>query len=95
MIELQGVSKTYPGSSTPAVEALDLAIPGRQHRHSRRTVGLRQVHDPAADQQNDRTHCGRIIFDGEDVTSVNPDKLRRRIGYVIQQISLLPHRTIR
>ena len=37
---------------------------------------------------------GRIIFEGEDVTDVNPDLLRRRIGYVIQQIGLFPHRTI-
>jgi osmoprotectant transport system ATP-binding protein len=37
---------------------------------------------------------GRIIFDGEDVTDVNPDHLRRRIGYVIQQIGLFPHMTI-
>src|SRR5690606_39815341 len=37
---------------------------------------------------------GRIVFDGEDVTGVNPDLLRRRIGYVIQQIGLFPHQTI-
>ncbi len=37
---------------------------------------------------------GRILLDGEDVTEVNPDKLRRRIGYVIQQIGLFPHQTI-
>jgi len=37
---------------------------------------------------------GRIILDGEDVTKVDPDKLRRRIGYVIQQIGLFPHQTI-
>jgi osmoprotectant transport system ATP-binding protein len=37
---------------------------------------------------------GRIVFEGEDVTTVNPDHLRRRIGYVIQQIGLFPHRTI-
>jgi osmoprotectant transport system ATP-binding protein len=37
---------------------------------------------------------GRIIFDGEDVTDVDADLLRRRIGYVIQQIGLFPHRTI-
>ncbi|MBA2698151.1 MAG: ATP-binding cassette domain-containing protein, partial [Nocardioidaceae bacterium] len=33
-------------------------------------------------------------LDGEDVTKVNPDQLRRRIGYVIQQIGLFPHLTI-
>ena len=38
---------------------------------------------------------GRIFFDGEDVTDVNADQLRRRIGYVIQQIGLFPHMTIR
>ncbi|MEJ7744084.1 MAG: betaine/proline/choline family ABC transporter ATP-binding protein [Nocardioidaceae bacterium] len=37
---------------------------------------------------------GRIILDGDDVTKVNPDHLRRRIGYVIQQIGLFPHVTI-
>jgi osmoprotectant transport system ATP-binding protein len=37
---------------------------------------------------------GRIIFDGEDVTTVNADQLRRQIGYVIQQIGLFPHQTI-
>ena len=37
---------------------------------------------------------GRIFLQGEDVTKVNPDKLRRRIGYVIQQIGLFPHMTI-
>jgi osmoprotectant transport system ATP-binding protein len=37
---------------------------------------------------------GRIILEGEDVTKVDPDKLRRRIGYVIQQVGLFPHQTI-
>jgi osmoprotectant transport system ATP-binding protein len=31
---------------------------------------------------------GRIVLDGEDVTSVDPVQLRRRIGYVIQQVGL-------
>src|SRR5829696_7349921 len=37
---------------------------------------------------------GRIFLQGDDVTKVNGDKLRRRIGYVIQQIGLFPHMTI-
>jgi len=37
---------------------------------------------------------GRIIFDGEDVTDMDPNELRRRIGYVIQRIGLFPHQTI-
>ena len=37
---------------------------------------------------------GRILIDGEDVAGVNPVKLRRSIGYVMQSGGLLPHRTI-
>jgi osmoprotectant transport system ATP-binding protein len=37
---------------------------------------------------------GRIVVDGRDVAQVDPPQLRRRIGYVIQQIGLFPHRTI-
>ena len=37
---------------------------------------------------------GTLIVDGDDVMSVEPAQLRRRIGYVIQQIGLFPHRTI-
>ncbi|MEU6737354.1 betaine/proline/choline family ABC transporter ATP-binding protein [Streptomyces physcomitrii] len=37
---------------------------------------------------------GRILVDGEDIASVDPVRLRRRIGYVIQQVGLFPHRTV-
>ncbi len=37
---------------------------------------------------------GRILLAGEDVTDVDPVELRRRIGYVIQQIGLFPHKTV-
>ena len=37
---------------------------------------------------------GTISIDGEDVLSLDPVQLRRRIGYVIQQIGLFPHLTI-
>ncbi|MFD8384177.1 ABC transporter ATP-binding protein [Streptomyces sp. NPDC059679] len=37
---------------------------------------------------------GRIVLDGEDIAAVDPVKLRRRIGYVIQQVGLFPHKTV-
>ena len=37
---------------------------------------------------------GHIYLDGADVTHVDPVQLRRRIGYVIQQVGLFPHRTV-
>jgi len=37
---------------------------------------------------------GRIFLGDEDVTRVDPVSLRRRIGYVIQQVGLFPHLTV-
>ena len=37
---------------------------------------------------------GKIVINGEDVTHMNGDKLRRGIGYVIQAGGLLPHLTV-
>ncbi|MCQ4210958.1 betaine/proline/choline family ABC transporter ATP-binding protein [Streptomyces longispororuber] len=37
---------------------------------------------------------GRIFVADEDIATIDPVKLRRRIGYVIQQVGLFPHRTI-
>ncbi len=93
-IRLEQVSKTYPGTETPAVDALDLEIPEGEilvlvgPSGCGKSTTLRLINrmiEPTG---------GRIIFEGEDVTTVNPDKLRRRIGYVIQQIGLFPHQTI-
>src|SRR5438477_3135697 len=37
---------------------------------------------------------GRILIDDEDITRADPVKLRRRMGYVIQQVGLFPHETV-
>ncbi|WP_432105177.1 ABC transporter ATP-binding protein [Streptomyces sp. bgisy091] len=37
---------------------------------------------------------GRIFLDGEDISAIDPVRLRRRIGYVIQQVGLFPHKTV-
>ncbi|MFD7336930.1 ABC transporter ATP-binding protein [Streptomyces violascens] len=37
---------------------------------------------------------GRIFLDDEDISTVDPVQLRRRIGYVIQQVGLFPHKTV-
>lgn len=37
---------------------------------------------------------GRVYLDGEDISAIDPVRLRRRIGYVIQQVGLFPHRTV-
>jgi osmoprotectant transport system ATP-binding protein len=93
-IHLDNVSKTYPGSEIPAVAELQMDIPKGEvlvlvgPSGCGKSTTLRLINrmiEPTG---------GRIIFDGEDVTDVDADNLRRRIGYVIQQIGLFPHRTI-
>lgn len=37
---------------------------------------------------------GRILLFGEDISTVDPVTVRRRMGYVIQQIGLFPHMTV-
>jgi osmoprotectant transport system ATP-binding protein len=37
---------------------------------------------------------GSILLDGRDIAQEDPIALRRRIGYVIQQVGLFPHQTI-
>ena len=94
MIHLERVTKVYPGSTTPAVEELTmdinegeiLVLVGPSGCGKSTTLRLiNRMIEPSG---------GSIIFGGEDVTEVDPDKLRRRIGYVIQQIGLFPHQTI-
>lgn len=37
---------------------------------------------------------GRVLLNGEDIAGHDPVRLRRRIGYVIQQVGLFPHKTV-
>jgi osmoprotectant transport system ATP-binding protein len=94
LIRLENVGKIYPGTEVPAVADLTidinkgeiLVLVGPSGCGKSTTLRLiNRMIEPTS---------GRIIFDGEDVTHVNSDQLRRRIGYVIQQIGLFPHRTI-
>ncbi|MBA2634447.1 MAG: betaine/proline/choline family ABC transporter ATP-binding protein [Chloroflexi bacterium] len=94
MIRLQQLTKTFPGQGRPAVEQLDMDIPAGEivilvgPSGCGKTTTMRLINrliEPTS---------GRIILEGEDVTKVNPDQLRRRIGYVIQQVGLFPHHTI-
>ncbi|CAN5321867.1 betaine/proline/choline family ABC transporter ATP-binding protein [soil metagenome] len=93
-IRLESLSKRFPGQNDDAVDDLSMEIPegeivilvGPSGCGKTTTMKLiNRIIEPTS---------GRIFLDDEDVTKVNPDQLRRRIGYVIQQIGLFPHVTI-
>jgi len=95
MIELEDLTKMYPGQPVPAVDHVNMRIPRGEivvlvgPSGCGKTTTMKMVNrliEPTS---------GRIVLDGEDVTKVNANQLRRRIGYVIQQIGLFPHQTIK
>ena len=94
LIKLEDVTKTYPGTDVPAVANLDLAINKGEILVLVGPSGCGKSTTLRLINRMIEPTSGRIIFDGDDVTHVNADQLRRRIGYVIQQIGLFPHRTI-
>jgi osmoprotectant transport system ATP-binding protein len=94
MIVLEGVSKTYPGQSTPAVAELDFAVPRGSIVMLIGPSGCGKTTTLKMMNRLIEPTTGRILLDGDDVTEVNADQLRRRIGYVIQQVGLFPHFTV-
>ncbi|MFE4515808.1 ABC transporter ATP-binding protein [Kitasatospora sp. NPDC056783] len=93
MIRFEGAGKRHP-DGTIAVEGLDLEVPtGRitvlvGPSGCGKTTLLRMVNrmvEPTS---------GRVLLDDTDVAELEPAKLRRGIGYVIQQAGLFPHRKV-
>ncbi|MEO6579017.1 MAG: ATP-binding cassette domain-containing protein, partial [Candidatus Limnocylindria bacterium] len=94
VVSFENVTKRYPGSDGPAVDNLSLTVPAGEicvlvgPSGCGKTTSMKMVNrliEPTS---------GRITIDGEDVMSLPVVELRRRIGYVIQQVGLFPHQTI-
>ncbi len=92
MVKLQNLTKTY--NDTIVVDNLTLEIEKGQFvvligpSGCGKTTTLKMINrliEPSA---------GSIFIDGEEVSRINPVLLRRKIGYVIQQIGLFPNMTI-
>ncbi len=87
-VAFRGVSFTYPSASTPSLESIDLEIragdtvafvgPSGSGKTSlvKLLVGLYQP-----------TH-GRLLVNGTDQSTIDPDALRSRIGLVTQETQL-------
>ncbi len=93
-IVLDTVTKTYPDGRGSAVNELSMEIPAGEivvlvgPSGCGKTTSMRMINrliEPTS---------GRITIDGKDVMSLDDVKLRRTIGYVIQQIGLFPHLSI-
>lgn len=94
MLEINNVSKVYRGGKK-AVNDLNMTIEKGEFiafigtSGSGKTTAMRMINrmiEPTS---------GSIVLNGKNIKEMNPVQLRRNIGYVIQQIGLLPHMTIR
>ena len=94
MIRLEQLTKKYPGQAQPAVEALDLEVPAGEIVILVGPSGCGKTTTMKMINRIIEPTSGSILLEGDDVTHADPDALRRRIGYVIQQIGLFPHMTI-
>lgn len=93
-IRLVGVGKTYPGG-TVAVHELDLEVTRGEVLTLVGPSGCGKSTTLKMINRLVEPTSGSIELDGEDVTHMNAVHLRRRIGYVIQQVGLFPHQTVR
>nr|WP_228512265.1 ABC transporter ATP-binding protein [Clavibacter sp. VKM Ac-2872] len=91
---LDGVTKRYPGQAKPAVDGITLEIPAGKivmlvgPSGCGKTTTLKMINRLIEPTE------GRVVLGDEDVTGIDGDELRRRIGYVIQAGGLFPHMTV-
>ncbi|WP_102377550.1 ABC transporter ATP-binding protein [Raoultibacter timonensis] len=93
-IEMIDVTKRFPDASAPAVNSVSLSIDEGEFITILGTSGcgkttllkmVNRLYEPTE---------GTIMLFGEDISTVDKVVVRRRIGYVIQQVGLFPHMTI-
>ncbi len=93
-ILLDQVTKRYPGQAAPAVDGITLEIPAGKivmlvgPSGCGKTTTLKMINRLIEPTE------GRVVLGGDDVTDIDGDELRRRIGYVIQAGGLFPHMTV-
>ncbi len=94
LIYLQSVSKRYGSAGEWAVREVSLEIPAGKicvlvgPSGCGKTTLLRIINrlvEPGS---------GEVFVAGQNTRLMDPDQLRRGIGYVIQEVGLLPHRTV-
>ncbi len=94
MIKFEKVSKVFPGTKKPAVEDLSFEVAQGSicvfvgPSGCGKTTVLKMINrliEPTT---------GSILIEGKNIMGADPVQLRRKVGYVIQQIGLLPHRTV-
>ena len=93
-ITFQNVSKTFPGAGYAAVNDVSFTVEEGEFITILGSSGCGKTTLLKMVNRLYEPDSGSIVLFGEDVSTVDVVKVRRRIGYVIQQIGLFPHYTV-
>ena len=93
-IEFQNVTKTFQGSLRNAVDHINFTAEEGEFITILGSSGCGKTTLLKMINRLYEPDTGKIILFGEDISSMDPVKLRRRIGYVMQQIGLFPNMTV-
>ena len=93
-VEFKSVSKRFPNASYDAVSAVSLTVNAGEIVTILGTSGCGKTTLLKMVNRLYEPDSGEILLFGEPIASLNPVLLRRKIGYVIQQVGLFPHMTI-
>ncbi|HET9380021.1 MAG TPA: betaine/proline/choline family ABC transporter ATP-binding protein [Streptomyces sp.] len=93
-MELENLTKRYPGGALPAVESVNMEIRAGETVVLVGPSGCGKSTTLKMINRLIEPSSGRIRIGGEDVTDMDPVKLRRKIGYAIQSSGLFPHMTV-
>jgi len=97
MIVVEQLSKTYPSASTPALDQVSLSIPDGAIYGILGRSGAGKSTLLRCLNLLERPDSGRILLDGEDLTTLSDSELRRqrqRIGMIFQGFNLLHSRNV-
>lgn len=93
-IEFQNVTKTFPGASYSAVDHVSLTVREGEFITILGSSGCGKTTLLKLVNRLYEPDIGKILLFEQDASTVDPVQLRRKIGYVIQQVGLFPHLTI-
>ena len=92
-IEYQNVTKRFPGAPGLAVDHVNAAVREGEFVTILGSSGCGKTTLLKMTNRLYEQDEGKILVYGEDAGMSDPVQLRRRMGYVIQQVGLFPHMT--